>query len=339
MAPGKPSAPPEGPPRPAARAAARGTSQAGPPADAHYALVCGDRALSGIDFGVRGTPDRPVVTWSFSARDAPAHARARLGDFDVCQLARHEGELHVLACNAGANRSADACAMIRVGDKALRWYSDTPANPHAIALVRFAGADRIVVAAANENSADDNRLLIYSASPKASTSPAAGARLLGFADLEPYAKAKYATAPKGLAWDPERALLYSVDFHAVRAWRLRDWASARPHLTLEWSEPLMCGDTGGHDLVVVPDSPFLYVASNVRAARLHVDTREWIPDPDWGDGRTTKLKGIDWHASGRRALGRKDHGFALAAPAAILRFGTRGRQIRLSSEALRVRGR
>jgi hypothetical protein len=104
--------------------------------------------------------------------------------------------------------------------------------------------------------------------------------------------------PHAVVWDAERQLLWADSQKDVVGYRLTDWGSTTPRLTPEVIAPLP--DVNGHDMMPVPGSSALILATAAHTWLFDSTTHQFTKHPRLGD--VGKVKSVHIDPASKRLL-------------------------------------
>jgi hypothetical protein len=209
-------------------------------------VVCGWDEVFILD--VSGTPRK---TWSWKAADRPELPDAYKTKFRTTDECKPVAGNRILV-----TASSDGAALIDRATGRTQWWGEC-GNAHSAELLP---GDRLVLACSVREKTG-NKLAVFDAREPG---------------RELFATELY--SGHGAVWDAVRSRLWALGEKELRAYRLKDWDSARPALELDASFSLP--DVGGHELSAVPGSSHLIVSTHAGVWRFDRDTTQFTPDPD-----------------------------------------------------------
>jgi hypothetical protein len=192
----------------------------------------------------------PRKTWRWKAADRPELPVAYRDLFrttDDCKPV--EGNRLLITA------SSDGAALVDRATGVATWWGRC-GNAHSAELLP---GDRIALACSVREGTGDKLVLFDARIPETEL----------FATPLP--------SGHGVVWDAGRERLWALGFGELRAYRLRDWDTARPSLELDARYPLP--DEGGHELSPVPGTSHLVVSTHEGVWRFDRDARAFTPDP------------------------------------------------------------
>ncbi len=217
--------------------------------DAQHLLTCGAKEVVIVD--VAQSMKR---IWSWTAagsRGLPPQMADLYRTTDECKPV--DGGRQVLVTS-----SSGGVALVERATGNVEFYA-TVANAHSATVL----PDKRVAVAASHLEERGDRLYIF--------------------DLARSGRSVYDTelpTGHGAVWDEQRKTLWALSGNDVRAYRLRDWATAAPALELVSRYALPEG--GGHDLYPVSGTPMLTVTTNTRCWLFDRDRHVFAPHPELG---------------------------------------------------------
>ena len=232
------------------------------PLAAQEVLVCGADELFILDLG-SATPEK---RWSWRARDRPELPEAMRRKFQTIAECKPtpDGQRILIAS------SSHGAAVIDRRTHRVEFYA-TAMNGHSIELLP---GNRVVIAASHVANGTGDRLSVYDV--HRSEVP------LFHVDT-PW--------PHAVVWDAERQLLWADSQRDVVGYRLTDWGSTTPRLTPEVVVPLP--DINGHDMMPVPGSSQLILATAAHTWLFDRTTHQFTKHPRLGDVPRVKSVHID----------------------------------------------
>jgi hypothetical protein len=239
------------------------------PVVAQHVLVCGADELFILDLA---TPT-PRKVWSWRARDRaelPEAMRRKFQTIAECKPTADGRRLLIASSSHGA-------AVIDRATGQVEFYA-TAMNGHSIELLP---GNRVVIAASHVANGTGDRLSVYD---------------LRQSDVELFHVDT--PWPHAVIWDAERQLLWADSQRDVVGYRLTDWTSATPGLTPQVVAPLP--DINGHDMMPVPDSPLLILATAAHTWLFDRTTHRFTKHPVLGD--VGKVKSVHIDPASRRLL-------------------------------------
>ena len=226
--------------------------------------------------------------WRWSGEDCEGlekDERSWFHHLDECRFIEGRSKILVTASNSG-------CALIdRAGGKVL-WRASVT-NAHSIELLPY---NRVVVA----SSLSGDQLVLFD---------------LG-RSYEPLAKTPLRSA-HGVIWDGPRERLWALGFDELRCYKLIDWETRQPSLTLESTDRLP--DADGHDLRAVPQSHDLILSTEKSVWLFDRKQHTFRSHPMIG--QYAGVKSLDIHpTTGRIVVGRWGTEAELLSPAGKISF-------------------
>ena len=232
------------------------------PLAAQEVIVCGADELFILDIAA----PTPRKVWSWRARDRaelPEAMRRKFQTIAECKPADEGRRLLIASSSNGA-------AVIDRASGRVEFHA-TAMNGHSIELLP---GNRVVIAASHVANGTGDRLSVYD---------------LQRSDVELFHVDM--PWPHAVVWDAERGLLWADSQKEVVGYRLTDWASDAPRLTPEVVAPLP--DVNGHDMMPVPDSPLLILATKSHTWLFDRTSHRFTKHPVLGDVRQVKSVHID----------------------------------------------
>jgi hypothetical protein len=232
------------------------------PLPAQQVVVCGTDELFILDLA---TPT-PRKVWSWRARERPELPETMRGLFKTiaeCKPSADGRRLLIASSSHGA-------AVIDRATGRVEFHA-TAMNGHSIELLP---GNRVVIAASHVANGAGDRLSVYDLDRS-------GVELFHVDTPWPHA----------VVWDAARQLLWADSKRDVVGYRLTDWGTAAPRLTPEIVAPLP--DINGHDMMAVPDSPHLILATAAHTWLFNRDTHQFAKHPRLGDAAKVKSVHVD----------------------------------------------
>lgn len=219
---------------------------------------------------VEGESHRKVWGWRAADRpELPERFRDLFNTTDECKPVDDGRKVLISASSGGV-------ALVERPSGRVLWYGFV-GNAHSIELL-----PRNRVAVAGSTHAEGNRVAIFD---------------LKKPNEQLYADELY--SGHGVVWDPDRELLWALGFKTLGAYRLKNWESSEPSLSLAATFELPV--SGGHDLYPVPDTSDLIVTANRQVFLFHRDQQSFRLHPLLRDRE--RVKGVAVHpVSGRIAF-------------------------------------
>jgi hypothetical protein len=239
------------------------------PLAAQEVIVCGADELYILDIA---TPT-PKKVWSWRARDRaelPEAMRRKFQTIAECKPTDDGRRLLIASSSNGA-------AVIERATGHVAFYA-TAMNGHSIELLP---GNRVVIAASHAGNGTGDRLSVYD---------------LRQSDVELFHVDT--PWPHAVVWDAERQLLWADSQKDVVGYRLSDWTSATPKLTPDVVVPLP--DINGHDMMPVPDSPQLILATQSHTWLFDRSSLRFTKHPLLGD--VGKVKSVHIDPASKRLL-------------------------------------
>lgn len=237
------------------------------PVRAEELTCCGWDEVFIIDLGDR--PDGSVTkAWSWRARertDLPEEFRSLFDTTDECKPVAG-GRLLISSSGGGL-------AVVERPSGRVLWYGRL-GNAHSIELLP---GERVVAAGSTHETG--NRLAVFD---------------LGMPDRILFEDTLYSA--HGVVWDEGRELLWALGYDELRAYRLKDWQTNSPTLSLEQKHPLP--SQSGHDLSMVPGADQLLLTTNEDVYTFDIAEHSFSAyGPLEGQ---TRVKGVSVHPGTRR---------------------------------------
>jgi len=215
-------------------------------------ILCGGKEVYILDLS-RKENRRPAKVWSWIAAerpDLPESVRGTFGTTDECKPI--DGGTKILVTSSGGG----VALVDRKSGRPLFYC----VVDHAHSADILPGG-RVAVAGADEGDGKGNCLAVFDLRVPT--------KLVWRGEL---------SSGHGVVWDSQRRILWALGANAVKAYRLRDWDSDAPHLTMVGQYELP--ETGGHDLYPVPNSPMLSVSTWGHCWLFDRDKHTISPHPD-----------------------------------------------------------
>lgn len=232
-------------------------------------VVCGADELFILDLSA-ATPQK---VWSWRAANRPELPEAMRRKYQtIAECKPADGGARILIAS-----SSNGAAVIERATGRVEFYA-TALNGHSIELLP---GGRVVIAASHASNGQGDRLSVYD---------------LAHADQELFHVDT--PWPHAVIWDAERQLLWADSQKDVVGYRLTDWNSASPKLTAEVVAALP--DINGHDMLPVPNSPLLTLATAAHVWFFDRDAHTFTRHPVLGD--IPKVKSIQVDPTSGRLL-------------------------------------
>jgi hypothetical protein len=166
--------------------------------------------------------------------------------------------------------SSNGAAVLERATGRVEFYAKAM-NGHSIELLP---GNRVVIAASHAASGSGDRLSVYD---------------LEQSDVELFHVDT--PWPHAVIWDAPRQLLWADSQRDVVGYRLTDWQTTTPRLTPAIVAQLP--DSNGHDMMPVPDSPQLILATAAHTWFFDRDTHAFTKHPLLGDAGKVKSVHVD----------------------------------------------
>jgi hypothetical protein len=229
-----------------------------------------------------------VRSWRWSGDDCEGlekNERPWFHHLDECRLIEGRSKILVTASNSG-------CALVDRPSGKVLWRASVT-NAHSIELLPY---NRVVVA----SSLSGDQLVLFD---------------LG-RSYEPLAKTPLRSA-HGVIWDGPRERLWALGFDELRSYKLKDWETRNPSLSLEATYRLP--DDDGHDLRAIPESPDLILSTEKSVWLFDRKQHTFRSHPLIG--QYAGVKSLDVHPTiGRIIVGRWGTEAELVSPAGKISF-------------------
>ncbi|MBA4020525.1 MAG: hypothetical protein C0483_25475 [Pirellula sp.] len=226
--------------------------------------------------------------WSWSGETAVGLAdaeRPRFRNLDECRAVADGRKILITASNSG-------CALLSYPAGEILWQASVT-NAHSIELLP---RERVVVA----SSLSGDALVVF--------------------DLATSQKPLYRTplrSAHGVVWDPATERLWALGFDELRTYRLENWETAQPSLSLDETFPLP--DDDGHDLRAVPHGNDLALTTAKSVLLFDRSTKKFRKHPQVP--QLEHVKSLDVHpATGRVVVGRWSKELSLFEPEGVITF-------------------
>lgn len=255
--------------RGAPSAAASASASATRTAPSTQLIVCGTEELYILD--ISSTAPKKVWSWRAAQRpELPEGMRRKFQTIAECKAVEGGARILITASSNGA-------AVIDRASGRVEFYA-TAMNAHSIELLP---GNRVVVAASHVGTGPGDRLSVYD---------------VARSDVELFHVDT--PWPHGVIWDAPRKMLWADSQKDVVGYRLADWESATPRLVAEVVVPLP--DINGHDMMPVPGTPLLTLATAAHTWLFDRDTHTLSLHPTLG--ATGKIKSIDTEPESKRVV-------------------------------------
>lgn len=223
-------------------------------------VVCGWDILYIVDVD-RPAPDgTPTTLWSWKAagrKDLPAEYQPLFATMDECKPVG-DGSRILVTSSGGTSHTGGVALIDWKQDRVV--FHGRATNAHSADLLP---GDRIAVAASESKSGTGDALILFDATQSG--------KELWRGEL---------AFGHGVVWDEQRQILWALGQQEVRAYRLADWNTTTPKLTLE--AVIRLPEDGGHELSPVPGSSDLVISTNTKCWLFERDTRTVRPHPAFG---------------------------------------------------------
>lgn len=224
--------------------------------------VCGDNRIYIIDTDIaleKGFTE--AVTWEWDATAAKDIVGGDMTRLDECKPV--DNGTKILATS-----SRSWAVLIDIATKEVLWWSKSSKNAHSAELLP---GDKIAVACAGSDveGAKSDRIQIFRIGSNDTE--------LSYVDLE---------SAHGVVYNPATERVYAVGKSTLNIYRLTDWNSDTPTLTLEKSVDTSERITGLHDLTLV-DANTLLLAGH-KAALYNLKTGKFTPLPHFAQSEGIK---------------------------------------------------
>ena len=263
-------------------------ASADPKQPAEQLLLCaGGNELFIIDVEAAGTDGaKKLWTWSGATAAGLTDAqRPRFRNLDECRAVDEGRKILITASNGG-------CALLSYPAGEILWQASVT-NAHSIELLP---RERVVVA----SSLSGDALVVFD-----------------LATLhKPLARTPLHSA-HGVIWDASRERLWALGFDELRTYRLENWETAEPSLTLDETFPLP--DDDGHDLRAVPHGDDLALTTAKSILLFDRTKQKFRKHPQVP--QLEHVKSIDVHpATGQIVVGQWGKQLSLYEPAGTVSF-------------------
>jgi len=209
----------------------------------HELIICGWDRVFIVDMS-RIENNRPQQVWSWRSDDhpeMPAGIRSKFKSTDECKPVENGSKILITSSGGGV-------ALVERETGNVIFYSQV-ANAHSAELLP---ANRLAVAASRH--AEGNQLVIFD---------------IDKSDIPIYSVPL--ESGHGVVWDEHRTLLWALGYDKLKAYKLVDWSTKKPSLSLVETYDLP--EHGGHDLYPLPNSNIMSISTS---------THCWIFDRDTG---------------------------------------------------------
>src|SRR5688572_28132681 len=236
-------------------------------AASHELIVCGRDEVFILDLKTRDGDGTPRKVWSWEAagrHDLPAEYHSLFRSTDECKPV--EGGKRILITSSGG-----AFALVDRETKGVLGYGRA-VNAHSADLLP---GGRVAVAASRDpRGGKGDSLILFDI-----TMPG---RELWRGEL---------VSGHGVVWDAKRQLVWALADREIRSYRLTDWNTPAPKLTLAGTFPLP--ESGGHDLQPVPGTALLSVSTANHCWHFDRDRTAIFLHPSLGE--LAHIKSISHH--------------------------------------------
>ncbi len=253
----------------------------------HLLLCAGGNELFVVDAQQADTGAvKKLWTWSGATAAGLADAeRPRFRNLDECRAVDAGRRILITASNGG-------CALLTYPAGEIVWQASVT-NAHSVELLP---RERVVVA----SSLSGDALVVFDLATS----------------HKPLARTPLRSA-HGVIWDDSRERLWALGFDELRSYRLENWETAEPSLTLDESFPLP--DDDGHDLRAVPHGDDLALTTAKSVLLFDRATKKFRKHPKVP--QLEHVKSIDVHpATGRIVVGQWGKQLSLFEPAGGVSF-------------------
>jgi hypothetical protein len=240
-------------------------------------IVCGWDEVYILDMSAR--PPKKVWSWTAAGgTDLPEAMRMKFLTTDDCKPV--DGGRRILIASSG-----DGVALVERETGKVLFYASV-GGAHSIEMLP---GNRIVVASSTSESPLNNRLVLFDATksdqPLFDTELASG---------------------HGVVWDDARQLLWTLSGRHLRTYRLMDWRTAEPKLSMVDEDPLP--SDSGHDLMPIPGTNLLSVTTVRDAYFFDRGDRTFAPHPQLAG--KSNVKSVTVHpVTGQIVWTQADPGF------------------------------
>lgn len=240
-------------------------------------VVCGWDEVYILDMSAR--PPKKVWSWTAAGRtDLPEAMRGKFQTTDECKPV--DGGRRILISSSGGG----VALVERETGKVL--FAASVGGAHSVEMLP---GNRIVVASSTSESPLNNRLVLYDASK--SDQPLFDTELV---------------SGHGAVWDDARQLLWTLSGRHLRTYRLVDWRTAAPKLSMLDEYPLP--SDGGHDLMPIPGTNLLSVTTVRDVYLFDRADRTFAPHPQFAG--KSNVKSVTVHpVTGQIVWTQADPGF------------------------------
>ena len=212
---------------------------------------------------------KKLWTWSGATTAGLTDAeRPRFRNLDECRAVADGRNILITASNSG-------CALVSYPAGEIVWQASVT-NAHSIELLPN---ERVVVA----SSLSGDALVVFDLATSHT----------------PLARTPLPSA-HGVIWDASRERLWALGFDELRTYRLENWETAKPSLTLD--ETFLLPDDDGHDLRAVPHGNDLALTTAKSVLLFDRAAKKFRKHPQFP--QLEHVKSIDVHpATGRIVVG------------------------------------
>jgi len=228
-------------------------------------ITCGWSEVRG--WRLTGTNAVNLWTWTATNSNLPDWAKPLFTTTSDCKPCPGN---RVLVTSSGGDSLQGAVALVEPWNSNVLFVARAT-NAHSAELLP---ANRVAVAVADDYAGTADRLVVFDLSQP-------NVELISV-NLQ---------AAHGVVWDEERQVLWGLALPYLRAYRLQNWNSQQPGLSVLSTTSLP--GFNGHDLYPVPDSPDLLIATDLNCWLFNRDTGTFRKHPLLGD--ITNVKGLSIH--------------------------------------------
>lgn len=236
-------------------------------------VVCGDNMIYIINADIAAAAGfENAVTWSWNAETAASVVGGSMTHLDECKIV--DNGTKVLATS-----SYSWAVLLDIATKEVLWWSKSSKNAHSAELLPDG---RIAVACAGSDNGNGDIVQIFDISKPnevLSTVPLASAH--------------------GVVWNAGNERLYAVGGSTLNSYKLTDWSTSAPTLTLDKTVSTSENVSSLHDLSLVNASTLLLAGK--KAALYNISTGAFTNLPHFGESTALKsvnynsLNGVAWY--------------------------------------------
>jgi len=227
-------------------------------------FICGWDEVYLIDLDKKWD-DIPQKLWSWKARekeDIPDEYKDLFKSTDDCKPFENGKKILITSSGGGV------AYVDRIRDRVL--FYGRAGNAHSAELLP---GNRIAVAASHHTGGLGDRIILF--------------------DIDQPDKPLWEDELSwghGVVWDEKRQKLWALAHEDLHVYKLKNWDSDSPKLELLTKIHLPEG--GGHDLSIVPGTPYLNITTGTKCWLYHRDKGIFKPHPELADHRSVKCISI-----------------------------------------------